>query len=136
MKAGKLIAELEEFERLLKEFERQKQSLLGKPVAGLHDDWTPQEQRVHYSFDDFRLLLIRTYYRLRPYIETYSRCFRATKEDGSEGEEIYEVLIEKSSADFAVLYNDLEQIRNHLQQYSSDTVLDERGRPKKHSNAR
>ncbi len=136
MKAGKLIAELEEFERLLKEFERQKQSLLGKPVAGLHDDWTPQEQRVHYSFDDFRLLLIRTYYRLRPYIETYSCCFRTTKEDGTEGEEIYEVVIEKSSADFAVLYDDLEQIRNHLRQYSPDTVLDKRGRPKEDSNAR
>lgn len=126
MKVAKLLEKLEEFQRLLKEFERQNRFLQGRSGLGAHDDDAP---RGHYSQDDFRLLLIRQYHRLRPYIETYSCCFRSVSADGSEGAEIYEVLIEKTSADFTVLYDDLNQIQDRLRQYNPDTVLDEKGRP-------
>ena len=126
MKAGELLEKLEEFQRLLKEFERQNRFLQGRSSAGADEDDAP---RGHYSLDDFRLLLLRKYHRLRPFIETYSCCFRSVSENGRGGEEIYEVLIEKTSANFAVLHDDLNQIQQRLRQYSADTVLDKKGRP-------
>ena len=131
MKAGKLLEELEEFQRLLKEFERQNRFLLGKSPSGYNDDTESQRQRTaHFSLDDYRLLLLRRYHHLRPFIETYSCCFRTVREDGTKGEEIYEVLIEKGSGDFTVLHDDLAHIRKGLSQYDPDTTLDEKGRPK------
>lgn len=129
MKAGKLLEELEEFQRWLTEFERQKRSLLGRPVPGGEDDVGRQVEQVHYSLDDFRLSLIRKYHRLRAFIETYSCCFRSVTEDGSPGEEIYEVLIEGSSVDFAVLYDDLEQMCDRIRRHDPNTRLDAQGQP-------
>jgi hypothetical protein len=96
MKPKKLLEKLDEFEYWLKEFERQRRSLLGAPITRSgNDELVSQRQQVHHSLDDFRLTLLRKYHSLRPFIETYSQCFtlierksRMPQIQGVEGEAV------------------------------------------------
>ncbi len=122
MKPVKLLEELDEFECWLKEFERQRKSLLGSPVTSSTDDeLRSQKQQVHHSLDDFRLSLLRKYHSLRPFIESYSQCFTFVNETGQKPQETYEVLIEHGVIDFELIYQDLSQIRDKLGKYDPGT---------------
>ena len=118
MKPVKLLEELNEFEYWLKEFERQRKSLLGSPVTSSTDDeLRSQKQQVHHSLDDFRLSLLWKYHSLRPFIESYSQCFTFVSETGQKPQETYEVLIEHGVIDFELIYQDLSQIKDKLGKY-------------------
>ncbi len=131
MKTKKLLEKLDEFEQLLREFERQRESLLG--VSGANsasvEDLPIQREQVSYSLDDFRLTLLRTYHFLRPFIETYSQCFTFTSEGGGKPQEIYEVLIERGTTRFEPIYDDLGRIRDKLSECDPEAELDHKGNP-------
>jgi hypothetical protein len=130
MKAKKLLEKLDEFEYWLKEFERQRRSLLGAPITHSGDDeLVSQRQQVHHALDDFRLVLLRKYHSLRPFIETHSQSFTFVSEAGKHPQEIYEVLIERGVNDFRLVYDDLSQIKDKLREYGPETKLDTRGCP-------
>jgi hypothetical protein len=122
MKVKQILDELDEFESLLKEFDRARKDLIGR---------TEDDERLasitaqaHYAFDDVRLSLLRKYRSLRPYIERFSQCFSFIGLDGETVEETYEVLIERGTISFEPLYRDLDAIRNHLRSENPATDLD------------
>jgi hypothetical protein len=130
MKPKKLLEKLDEFGYWLKEFERQRRSLLGAPITRSgNDELMSQRQQVHHALDDFRLTLLRKYHSLRPFIATYSQCFTFVSEDGKHPLETYEALIERGVNDFRLVYDDLSQIKDNLSEYDPETKLDTRGCP-------
>ena len=131
MKTKKLLEKLDEFEQLLREFERQRESLLGVSATNSTsiEDLPIQREQVSYSLDDFRLTLLRTYHFLRPFIETYSQCFTFTSEGEEKPQETYEILIERGTTRFEPIYDDLSRIRDKLSGYDPETELDNKGEP-------
>ena len=94
MNVKKLLEHFDEFEWLLREFEKQREALLGTSMRSSRsaDEFVSQREQVHYSLDDFRLTLLRKYQRLRPFIQTYSGCFRLASEVEDPPKETYEGL--------------------------------------------
>jgi hypothetical protein len=122
MKVKQILDKLDEFEYLLKEFDRARKDLIGRteddePLASI-------TAQAHYAFDDVRLSLLRKYRSLRPYIERFSQCFTFVGPDSETLLETYEVVIERGTVSFEPLYRDLEAIRNHLRSNDPATDLD------------
>jgi hypothetical protein len=122
MKVKQILDKLDEFESLLKEFDRARKDLMGRTEDD--DPLARTTAQAHYAFDDVRLALLRKYRSLQPYIRRFSRCFTFVGPDGETPQETYEVVIEHGTISFEPLYRDLDAIRNHLRSKDPATDLD------------
>ena len=125
MKVGQILKELDEFEKMLREYEstiRRYHKLFpkGDKEVGKKGEFSKVVQKKRKQ----RKSLIYWYSLLRPVIERNSQCFITADLFG--GHETYKnLIVEGDLSDSQEIYDDLTWIRGSLDRFDPDAELDE-----------
>jgi len=123
MKAKLVLEQLDDFENLLREFEKGIKGILGTPTNDSVAAMLAKRERAHHSLDAFSLALVRRYEKLRPFIKMYSKCFTSISATDEEREDTYLALIRRGAKSFQLVYDDLKSIRTQLEQVEPETDI-------------
>jgi hypothetical protein len=120
MNVNEIIEKLEKFERLLRQFQKARNGILGSSAENTASDQLDKIEEAHLALDDFRLAAVREYEALQPVIKDFSRCFISVNAMEEKQDKTYLALIEHGTRNFHLVYDDLTFIKNQLKKQGTD----------------